>query len=77
MTATIEQIARQAMQLTPAQRAELADLLVQSLADSPPSPVQKSWAKAANQRLTEIHEGLVTTFSADHVLAEARALLKS
>lgn len=51
MSAIVKQIAYQAMQLTPAQRAELADLLVESLESTPPDEVQKLWVDEAAKRL--------------------------
>lgn len=77
MTSTLEQIARAALRLTPVQRAELAELLVSSLAGGPPDALQKSWGREASRRLTEIREGLAAAVPAEDVLAEARALLKS
>jgi Fe2+ or Zn2+ uptake regulation protein len=48
MNATLEQIAREALRLTPAQRAELVDLLVESLDSTPPDEIQRLWIEEAN-----------------------------
>jgi putative addiction module component (TIGR02574 family) len=76
MAATLEQIVHEALQLTPAQRAEVADILVESLESTPPDEVQKLWIDEATRRLAEIRSGNVTTIPGDDVLAEARRLIK-
>lgn len=76
MSTTVKQIAHQAMQLTPAQRAELADLLVESLETTPPDEVQKLWVDEANERLGEVRSGRVETIPGEDVLSEGRRLLK-
>ena len=75
MSATLEQIVHEAMQLSPAQRAELADFLVESLETTPPDEIQKLWVDEANKRLAEIRTGMVKTVPGDEVLAEARRRL--
>lgn len=75
MSATLEQIVHEAMQLSPAQRAELADFLVESLETTPPDEIQKLWLDEANKRLAEVRAGKVKTVPGDEVLAEARRRL--
>ena len=41
MNATLKQISHDALQLAPAQRAELADFLVESLASAAPDEIQR------------------------------------
>ncbi len=76
MSATLEEIAREALRLDPAQRAELADVLVESLESAPVDEVQRLWIDEANRRLAEVHSGAVKTVPGDEVLAEARRLAK-
>jgi hypothetical protein len=76
MSATLEQIVHDVMQLNPAQRAELADLLAEALDVTPPDEVQKLWVEEANKRLTEVRSGKVETIPGENVLAEARRLTK-
>ncbi len=76
MKATLEQIAREALLLTPAQRAELADFLVESLKSAPPDEIQRLWIEEANKRLDEVRSGNVKTIPGEDVLAEARRLAK-
>lgn len=76
MNATLDQIAREALQLAPAQRAELADFLVESLASDPPDEIQRLWIDEANRRLAEVRAGKVSTIPGEDVLAEARRIVK-
>jgi len=76
MNATLEQIAREALLLTPAQRAELADLLVESLDSTPPDEILRLWIEEANRRLDEVRSGKVKAIPGEDVLAEARRLAK-
>lgn len=76
MAATLEQVVHEALQLTPTQRAELADILVESLESTPPDEVQKLWIEEATRRLAEIRSGKAKTIPADDVLVEARRLIK-
>ena len=74
MNATLEHVARQALQLDPAERAELADFLLESLDSTPPDDIQKLWISEANRRLAEIRSGEVEAIPGEDVLAEARRL---
>jgi len=76
MNATLEQIAQEALQLAPAQRADLADFLVESLDSTPPDEIQCLWIDEANRRLAEVRSGKVKTIPGEKVLAEARRLAK-
>ncbi|WP_089724389.1 addiction module protein [Candidatus Thiosymbion oneisti] len=57
MNAALERIAQEALQLAPAQRAELADFLVESLDSTPPDEIQRLWIDEANRRLAEVRSG--------------------
>ncbi len=76
MNATLKQIAHDALQLAPAQRAELADFLVESLASAPPDEIQRLWLDEASKRLDEARSGKIKTLPGEDVLAEARRLVK-
>lgn len=75
MDVTFEQIAKDAMRLAPAERAELADFLVESLESSEPDDVQRLWIETAAKRLSEIRSGQVKTIPGEEVMAEARRLV--
>jgi putative addiction module component (TIGR02574 family) len=74
MNATLEEIRREALLLTPAQRAELADFLVESLDLTSPDEVQHLWIEEASRRLEEVRSGKAKTIPGEDVLAEARRL---
>ncbi|OYV66809.1 MAG: hypothetical protein B7Z74_10540 [Deltaproteobacteria bacterium 21-66-5] len=74
MKATMEHIAREALQLTPAQRAEMAELLMESLESAHPDEIQRLWMEEADRRLAEIRSGKVQSIPGEEVLAEARRL---
>lgn len=76
MNTTLKQIAKEVLQLTPAERAELADFLVESLNASEPDELQRLWIKEVNKRLSEIRSGDVKSVPGEDVLAEARRLVK-
>ena len=76
MNATLERIAQEALHLAPAQRAELADFMVESLESTPPDEAQRLWFVEANKRLAEVRAGTVKTIPGEEVLAEARRLVK-
>lgn len=75
MNVTLEEITREALLLTPAQRAELADCLVESLDLSLPDETQRLWIAEANRRLAEVRAGKVQTVAGEDVLAEARRMV--
>ncbi|MEM7352773.1 MAG: addiction module protein [Acidobacteriota bacterium] len=53
-------------------RAELADVLLQSL-KTPAEEVDRLWAEEAERRVKEIDDGTVTLLDGHEVMAEARA----
>jgi len=76
MSLTLDQLAKEAMQLPPALRAELADLLVGSLDVPPADDIQRAWTDEALRRRDEIRSGQVQAIPGEQVLAEARRLAK-
>jgi putative addiction module component (TIGR02574 family) len=76
MNAILNQIAQQVLQLAPAQRAELVELLIESLESTQPDEIQHLWVAEASRRLSEVRCGSVKTISGEEVVAEARHLVK-
>ncbi|MBX6421612.1 MAG: addiction module protein [Nevskia sp.] len=76
MNATLEKIARDALQLEPAQRAELAELMVESLDSASLAEIQRLWIGQAHRRLAEIQSGKVKTIPGEEVLSEARRIIQ-
>jgi putative addiction module component (TIGR02574 family) len=72
MSLTLDEIARQALRLPVESRAQLADQLVQSLADAEPDEISKLWIAEAVRRREEIRAGSVELISGEQVMAEVR-----
>ncbi len=69
MTEAAKKIFREALVLTPAERAALVDELISSL-DQPDQRIDELWAKEAEDRLRAFRAGELDAISADEVFAE-------
>jgi hypothetical protein len=69
--ALLEQIA---MQLPTAERALLADLLLESLSPQPRG-IHTSWAKEANHRLNAYRDGTLTAHAGPQAMADLKKVL--
>jgi putative addiction module component (TIGR02574 family) len=74
MSRTYEQIAAEAMQLSPEQRADLADKLLLSV--DTPDAVAAAWAAEIERRIAQLDKGEVETIPFEDVIAEQRAKLR-
>jgi putative addiction module component (TIGR02574 family) len=74
MPATIAEIEAQALQLSPEDRAHLADTLLASLRSDP--KVDEAWLAEAERRLAELESGLVTPVPVQEAIARARAAIR-
>jgi hypothetical protein len=72
---TIDQLTRQVLDLTVAQRAELAELLLASLEEAEPDGVLDEWLKVGERRANEIELGEATGRPAAQVIADVRTRL--
>ena len=72
MLMTLDQLAQHALRLPVASRAQLAEQLVESLADAAPDEIGKLWAGEAIRRRDEIRSGLVMPLDGKQVMAEVR-----
>ena len=70
---TFEEILRAALSLQPAERAMLADHLLEGLATAEQKRIDALWAEEAERRLREIDEGRVATIDGELVMQELRA----
>ena len=68
MSRTTDEIIADAMSLAPAERARLADSLLQSLNGPGQHEIDESWAEEAERRIDEFDAGGVTAIPADLVL---------
>lgn len=76
MSTTLDEIAKQALKLSAEQRAQLADLLEESLETAPPDQIRKLWVEEALRRRDEVRSGRVKPVPGEEVMAEARRLAK-
>ena len=72
MSNTANIILDQALELSPSERADVAEKLLFSL-DSPDSEMDKLWAKEADNRVEEYNKGNLETISAEEVFAKYRS----
>jgi putative addiction module component (TIGR02574 family) len=75
MSMTLEQLAEQALRLPAASRAQLAEQLVESLADTEADDVRRAWAAEAIRRRDELRSGRVQPVPGEQVLAEVRRVV--
>ena len=77
MGRAFEQLYQKALELSEADRGELAGLLIRSL-DPPPEPgVEDAWDEVIERRIREIDEGTVETIPWEQVRTELHALVGS
>lgn len=74
MTDNAKAVLEAAMTLPPAERAELAERLLDSVDAG--DPLSAEWAAEIDRREKEIDEGRATLIPAEQVFAEIRAMLK-
>ena len=76
MSALLENIRTEALNLTPNERRLLIHDLVESLATNGDAGVAAAWDDEIAQRIREVEEGKVQCVSHDEVMAQARAACK-
>ena len=73
MSLTYDQIAAEAMRLSPEERADLADKLWVSV--DTPEAVATAWDAEIERRIAQIDSGEVETIPFEQVLAKTRAMI--
>jgi hypothetical protein len=73
MTASIEDLAAQALNLPPEDRAKLVERLIASF--EPKSPAQEAWLELALQRREQVRSGSVSLVPGEEALTRVRARL--
>ena len=76
MPFTPKELAEKAMEMPTESRAQLAELLVESLDPAELASVNRKWAAEAKRRRDEVRSGAVATIPADEVAREVRESLK-
>ena len=72
MATTLEQVAEQAMALPTESRAQLADLLVESLDRDELGQIEQLWLVEAKRRRDEVRSGTVSTVPGEEALRKVR-----
>lgn len=75
MNRRVDDLYKEASELTESERAELAGLLLESLETEPDAGVEAAWAAEIERRVREIDEGRVETIPWEQVRAELHARL--
>ncbi len=69
MTHTAETLSARVVQLTPAERMEVVERILDSL-DQPDSTLESLWAKEADDRLAAYRRGEIKTLALSEVIAK-------
>lgn len=77
MTQAVAHILEEAEQLSAAERAELADRLVESIANDIPQDIAAAQLAEVRRRITQVESGEVTLIPGDEALARVRKLVES
>jgi len=76
MSDTLKELEAQARSLSPEERAQLAEMLLESLRDAPLAEIEKAWEVEIAERAAAYDRGELPIFSAEDVFAEARRLAR-
>lgn len=74
MSLTYQQVASEAMRLTPEERVDLAEKLWISV--ETPKAIAEAWDVEIKRRIAQLDDGEVEAYPAEKVLAELRAKLQ-
>ena len=76
MSDTLKELEKKAKALTAEERAQLAEVLLESLHDTPLLEIESAWDREIEERVAAYDRGEVQTVSAEEVFAEARRLAR-
>lgn len=74
MSLTLSELTEQARRLSAQERACLAEALLESLREAPPSDVEAAWDREIAERAAAYDRGERKTFPAEEVFDEGRRL---
>lgn len=77
MTQAVSQILAEIEQLSSPERAELADRLVEKLADDIPPEIERAHIEEVRRRLDQVESGDVTLIPGEQALGHVRRLVAS
>jgi len=72
MSESLAELEPQARALSPDDRARLAEVLLESLQETPLSEVKAAWNREIEERIAAYDRGDLQAFAAEDVFAEAR-----
>lgn len=75
MTHAVAQILREAVQLSPPERAELADRLVEALASEMPPEIERAHFAEVQRRIGQVETGEVALVPGEQALDQVRRLV--
>lgn len=75
MNTSLKQIEEQALSLSAEERARLAEVMLESLAE-PLADVEQAWAEEIEKRVAAYDRGEILSYAAEDVFAEAKQLSK-
>ncbi len=76
MSITLAEVEQQARMLSPDERARLAEVLLESLRETPLSEIEAAWDLEIEERVAAYDRGEVQTYSAEDVFTEAKRIAR-
>jgi putative addiction module component (TIGR02574 family) len=76
MSELLLELSARAKALSPEERAELAEILLESLEASVPPELGAQWEREIGKRVAAYERGESTTYAAEDVFADARRLAR-
>ena len=76
MSTSVEELAAKAQELSPEDRARLAEDLLASLQDEPQSEVEAAWDREIERRVEQVRAGTARLIPAEDVHAAARQIYR-
>jgi putative addiction module component (TIGR02574 family) len=74
MSELLLELSARAKTLSPEERAQLAEILLESLEEAAPSEISAEWEREIARRVAAYERGESVTYAAEDVFAEARRL---
>jgi putative addiction module component (TIGR02574 family) len=76
MSDALKELEKKAKSLTPDERAQLAEFLLESIQEPPVAEIEAAWDREIEERAAAYDRGELQTVSAEEVFAEARRLAR-
>ncbi len=76
MSTLLDEIEQQTRKLSPADRAHLAEILLESLCEPSLPETEREWEREIENRVVAFDRGELQTHTADEVFADARHMVR-